>query len=234
MDAHVPRFVIQCSVDGKKISLTEYSRRSWSGAAGRQYAENAPADTQGTDAVWHSTYGIAKTTALKPAVQRIGPVPELCLDVGSSNGRHGECLRTFEWPTIVSMDLNFQALPSEQSVQGDASRMPFPSNCFDVVTSGGALMACGGPFGGLKRVVEECGRVAKKWLLFCEAYSADPTVMTFELPGREMPPAVLLPWDHYLPQVLVDWSVKHSSIYDNRQREDGYQMMIILLQKEMT
>lgn len=233
MGAPVPDRVIHCRVGDETMSLTEYSIRAWSGIGGVQYAGANPDSALQTDYNWLTKYGHRKTSVLAAITHGIVPEDASWLDVGASTGAHGECLKALGWTRVYSVDLSLESLQENRgpAVQADAARLPFPDQSIDVVTTSGVLMNCGEPDYGMMDVAKECGRVAGRWLLVCEGYSERANVMTHDIPGRVMPPSVLMPWDIYLQNVLPQWTPRRGVIYPHVKNAEAYAMCVLLMER---
>ena len=110
--------------------------------------ELAEFTTQVFDAMaenWSDERGGYRAAPLVDALDRGGPFgPGRCLELGSGTGILTPYLDAV-WPEVVGVDLSMEMMVRHRTtrqIQSDASMLPFPDQCFDVIVIGdGPLFA---------------------------------------------------------------------------------------------
>jgi SAM-dependent methyltransferase len=103
------------------------------------------------------------------------------LDVGCGTGVMSHYLAR-NFPTVGAIDFSETMLrenPSACRICGDAARLPFASNSFDIVTASHLLHHL--PPTGRLQAVREFGRVARRWVVLYEPNRNNPAMFLFAL-----------------------------------------------------
>ena len=204
---------------GKDVTLTALNRSWWKGETGRVWVDHNPLEAMATDESWLKTFGITKTDAIREIVGDRIPKKASWLEVGCSRGAHMSVIRGLGYGDLTGVDLCFEPLRDSDEgyvpVQGDVSNLPIKSRSFDVVTTSGVLMLTGGPAVGMKKAVEEIGRVSNEWMLVTEPWHEKPMICIHHLEDRNFPPTVVLPWDKYLTHHLTDFEIVNGGMWEN-------------------
>lgn len=210
----------------------EEAHYGWRGVQGLDYRDRNPTDADGTEASWQERFAVSRRALLQAMFQQVVPIGSTWLDVGCSGGAHMEVLESIGQVCLSGCDVNLPALSTvaHGPVVADARALPYADLSFDGVTTSGTLMHVG-PDDFLRAAVQECGRVAKHFLLFTELWQPIPMHISF---GDLLPPAWCFPWERVIPWLLgTTWTLERSWMVRSCGRIPRTQpLMTVLLRRE--
>lgn len=203
----------------------------WRGIKGAAWGERNPTSVEGTDRSWRKRFGYGKKSFIRSALSGVVPTGSTWLDVGSSGGGHMSTMRAVGQDCRFGCDLNLDSLRHlPVAAVADAQRLPYATGSFDGVTTSGTLMHVG-PDQHVVDALNECARVARKYLLFVEVWQPTPMQIGF---GDLMPPAWVFPWERVIPMVLSPaWTMERCRLARTCGRVPRCQpLMMVLMRRE--
>ena len=205
--------------------------QAWKDGQSAKWAARNPVSVADTDDSFRRRYGLSKTWAVRDAVRSV-PREGRWLEVGCSAGAHMALMQSLGFQDIVGVDIGLEPLANGpyrgRCAQADARYLPFADLTFEGVTTAGSFMHLGPP-DNMRECARGLTRLARRWWLLIELWSAEPHLVSF---GDLLPPVWLYPWETVLPGVLgPEWSVVSQQTYELNQPGRRAPLMFLLLKR---
>ncbi|WP_135854107.1 pseudaminic acid biosynthesis-associated methylase [Halorussus salinus] len=149
--------------------------QKWAGDAGVEYTERNPHTVDDLETLRREQYGLTQSEIYRDLLGDVDRDAEI-LEVGSNVGVQLRCLRQLGFENVVGIDVQSYAIaksreysPDIPAVVGDASRLPFEDDAFDLVFTNGCLVAI--PPELLADVQSEIVRCSREYVLGSEFYA---------------------------------------------------------------
>lgn len=200
----------------------------WAGRQGAAYArpDRNPADVEGLNASYLTRFGIKRTDVNEWALEGV-PRDITVLEVGCAHGAQLNAMAAVGFKWLGGCDISADALrlcpwPNKLA---DGRDLPYDSDSFDMVMTSGTLMQI--PPGAKRLFVDECYRVAKRWVYGVEGASHQPGTWEF---GDLIPPA----WTDMVPETIArpEWKVVRSRWLHPTQTGGRMSLRAYLLERE--
>lgn len=176
----------------------------WAGRQGAAYSVRNPKDIAGMDESYVKRFGITRTAVNEWALEGV-PRTASVLEVGCASGVQLNGLEAVGFTHLGGCDLSdalMKDCPYPKRI-ADGRALPYESESFDMVMTAGTLMQI--PPGSKKAFMDECYRVAKRWIYGVEGASIQSGTWDF---GGLIPPA----WTDLVPESILQpgWKVVRS------------------------
>ncbi|MFC4542228.1 pseudaminic acid biosynthesis-associated methylase [Halosolutus amylolyticus] len=159
--------------------MTSENSRKWAGEAGLKYTDRNPHTVDGLEELREEQYGVTQTELYEEILDDVDRDNKI-LEVGSNVGVQLRCLRNLGFENLYGLDIQSLAIeksreyaPSIPAVVGDASRLPFKDETFDLVFTNGCLVTI--PPELIDTVQAEITRCSKRYV-FGQEFHADEYV----------------------------------------------------------
>lgn len=151
--------------------------KTWQGKFGREYTKRNSQALEEMEELFRRDFGVSASGMFKKALQGL-PIKNV-LEVGCNIGNKLALLKNLGFEELTGVEpLNFainegkNRYPFINFKQGTVFNLPFEDNSFDLVFTAGVLIHIN-PW-DLSKAMNEIARVAGKWILGFEYYSAKP------------------------------------------------------------
>lgn len=201
----------------------------WAGKQGAAYTNPArnPHTVEGVNASYMQRFGITRLDVNAWALEGV-PRSATVLEVGCAHGPMLNVMAASGFSALEGCDVNADALKlcSWPTKLADGRRLPYEDGSFDMVMTSGTLMQI--PPGSKALFIDECYRVARRWVYGVEGASVHPGTWNF---GDLIPPA----WTDMVPETMSrpGWSVVRSRWLEPVNRANGrMSLRAYLLERE--
>lgn len=152
---------------------------TWENDFGSAYTDRNPQSVEGLEALHFKDYGVSRKQMNEDFLGSMDRGIRI-LEVGANIGLQMEMLRLMEFKNVVGVEINEHAIelakqihPQVKIIKGNALKLPFGDNEFDLVYTSGVLIHISPE--DLSMVMSEIVRVSKNYVWGFEYFSNELT-----------------------------------------------------------